>query len=56
MGITEKCGNYRDYRGYIRVLLGVYGDSGKENGNYCNDYIGFRVSGFCMLMFMSLHA
>ena len=56
MGIPEKNGNYRDYRGYIGVLWGVYGDSGKENGNYCNDYIGFRVLGFFMLMFMSLHA
>ena len=29
-------GLYRDYIGYI---LGLYGDNGKENGNY-KDYIG----------------
>ena len=25
--------------GYIRVIMGFYGDNGKENGNY---YLGFR--------------
>ena len=38
-------GNYRDYRVYIGVyirgILGLYRDNGKENGNYCSiDYIG----------------
>ena len=28
------------YWGYIRVILGLYGDNGKENGSY---YLGFRV-------------
>ena len=28
------------YRGYIGVVLGLYRDNGKENGNYC---LGFRV-------------
>ena len=28
---------------YIRVILGLYGGNGKENGNY---YLGFRVLGF----------
>ena len=49
MGIMEKkvettgiiWGLYRDYRVhirvYIRVLLGLYRDNGKENGNY---YLG----------------
>ena len=40
------------YRGYIRVpfkevlgvMLGLYGDNGKENGNY-NLGLGFRVWG-----------
>ena len=27
-------GNYRNYRDYIGVLLGLYWDNGKENGNY----------------------
>ena len=27
------------------VVLGLYGDNGKENGNYS---LGFRVSGLCM--------
>ena len=25
------------------VILGFYGDNGKENGNYYNGFIGFRV-------------
>ena len=39
-------GSYRDYRGYIGIMgcmLGLYGDNGKENGNYYIvywDYIG----------------
>ena len=42
-------GNYRDYKGYIGIIvyiyiyiyiLGLYRDNGKENGNY---YLGFRV-------------
>ena len=31
--------NYRDYRGYIGLIgyrLGICGNDGKENGNYCN--------------------
>ena len=32
------------YWGYIRVILGVYWDNGKENGSY---YIGLRVSDGC---------
>ena len=26
--------------GYMRYILGLYWDNGKENGNYC---LGFRV-------------
>ena len=35
------------YWGYIRVMLGLYRDNGKENGNNYSrlDYIGFRVWG-----------
>ena len=33
----------KGYRGYIGVILGLYRDNGKENGNY---YLGFRVQGF----------
>ena len=33
--------------GYIRIILGLYWDNGKENGNYYNglywDYIGFYI-------------
>ena len=29
-------GNYRDYRGYIGVILGLCWDNGKDNGNYYN--------------------
>ena len=28
---------------YIRVLLGLYSENGKENGSY---YLGLRVEGF----------
>ena len=28
------------YKDYIGVIQGLYGDNGKENGNY---YVGFRV-------------
>ena len=31
------------YRGYMGVIWGLYGENGKENGNY---YFGFRVEGF----------
>ena len=24
--------------GYIKVMLGLYGDNGKENGNYYNEF------------------
>ena len=30
------------YLGYIGVILGLYRDNRKENGNY---YLGFRVQG-----------
>ena len=40
----EKDGNYnglyRAYRLYIGVILGLYSDDGRQNGNY---YLGFRV-------------
>ena len=41
---------HRPYRlactwGNIRVTLGLYEDSGKENGNYYNGYIGYRIWG-----------
>ena len=39
MGIMEKKMG-TTITGYIRVILGLYGDNGKENGNY---YLGFRV-------------
>ena len=29
--------SYRDYRDYIGVIMGLYWDNGKENGNY---YLG----------------
>ena len=35
--------------GYIGIrgpLLGLYGDNGKENGNY---YLGFRVQGMLQM-------
>ena len=42
MGIMEKkmettgiiWGLYRDYMVHIRVVLGLYGENGKDNGNY----------------------
>ena len=40
LGLNIQNGNYRDYRGYIRVILTLFWDNGKENGN-C--YLGFRV-------------
>ena len=35
-------GLYRDYRVYVRVILGLFWDNGKENGNYYKiiGYIG----------------
>ena len=30
------------YISYIRYILGLYWDNGKENGNY---YLGFRICG-----------
>ena len=39
------------YWGYIRVILGVYWDSGEYNGNCC---LGFRFQGFCSFFFDSL--
>ena len=30
---------YRDYRDYVRVIMGFYRGHGKEHGNYRN-YIG----------------
>ena len=32
-----------NYKGCIGVIWGLYGENGKENGNY---YFGFRVEGF----------
>ena len=28
---------------YIRVILGLYRENGKERGNYCLGFIGFNV-------------
>ena len=42
-GLGFRVGPFKGiYRDYIGVILGLYGDNGKENGNY---YVGFRVSG-----------
>ena len=30
----------KDLKGYLGLILGLYWDNGKENGNY---YLGFRV-------------
>ena len=30
----------KTYRGYIGYILGLYGDNGKENGNYYNGSYG----------------
>ena len=38
-------GLYRDYRVYIRVILGLYRDNGKENGNYYS-ILGLYSLGF----------
>ena len=48
-------GNYKDYRGYIRVIycgddrviLGLYRDNGKENGNYYNGEANGKEHGKC---------
>ena len=36
LGLHRGSGNYRDYRGYIGVIQGLYRDNGKANGNHCN--------------------
>ena len=49
LGVSTSCGK-------IRVILGLYWENGKENGN---DYLGFRGSlnlGFAVSRFEYLHA
>ena len=38
------------YSGYIGVILGLYRDNGKENGNYCLDYPYVQFSGLRALI------